>query len=119
MAPTGAVVNHSGSCAKPECATMRASGLAPSASARPALMSTRLAAPSDIDEELAAVTVPSAANAGRSVGMRSGSMREGSSSVDTTVSPLRPVIVTGASSRSKAPSHAARARSSEASANAS
>jgi hypothetical protein len=46
MAPTGAVVNHSGSCAKVAWATMRASGLQPSLAAVEARISTSAAAPS-------------------------------------------------------------------------
>ena len=67
----GAVVNQFGSC---ECwlwATMRAS-LTPSFSAVDARISTMAAAPSEIDEELAAVTVPSFLKAGFRVGIFSG-----------------------------------------------
>lgn len=54
------------------------------------------AAPSEIDEELAAVTVPSFLKAGFRVGIFSGMALVGASSVSITVSPLRPATVTGA-----------------------
>ena len=95
-APTGAVVNQFGSC---ECwlwATMRASGLTPSFSAVDARISTMAAAPSEIDEELAAVTVPSLLEGGLQGGDLSGMALVGASSVSITVSPLRPATVTGA-----------------------
>ena len=47
------------------------------------------AAPSEIDEELAAVTVPSFLNAGLSVGILATSSVKGVSSLSTTTSPLR------------------------------
>ncbi|CUJ15414.1 Uncharacterised protein [Achromobacter ruhlandii] len=119
-APTGAVVNQFGSCECWLCATMRASGLTPSFSAVEARISTMAAAPSEIDDELAAVTVPSFLNAGLSVGIFSGMALVGASSVSTTVSPLRPATVTGVISHLKLPSSvAARARRSDSSENAS
>ena len=66
-----AVVNQPGSCAWVACATMRASGVTPRLSASASDMSTIAAAPSEIELELAAVTVPSLRKAGLSVGMRS------------------------------------------------
>ncbi|CFO08449.1 Uncharacterised protein [Bordetella pertussis] len=115
-APTGAVVNQFGSCACWAWATMRASGLTPSFSAVEARISTMAAAPSEIDDELAAVTVPSFLKAGLSVGIFSGMALVGASSVSITVSPLRPATVTGVISHLKLPSSlAARARRSDSS----
>ena len=59
MASAGAMVNSAGSRAAPPQATRRASTVRPSFFARSALMSTTAAAPSLMDEALAAVTVPS------------------------------------------------------------
>src|ERR1700683_4115003 len=69
IAPAGAVVNHSGAWEKLAYATTRASGVAPAVRAADALISTRAAAPSAIEDELAAVTVPSLANAGLRLGI--------------------------------------------------
>ena len=96
IAPTGAMVNHSGSCAWLACATMRAMGLRPGRAAALARASTRAAAPSAMDEELAAVTVPSLPKAGFRVGIFSTDTVNGVSSRSTTRSPLRSVTVTGA-----------------------
>ena len=85
IAPAGAVVNHSGACAWPAAATMRASGFQPRAAAASAAASTSAAAPSLIDDALPAVTVPSFWNAGRSAPSFSMSPRPGSSSSATTV----------------------------------
>src|SRR5215469_1641501 len=70
MAPPGAVVNHSGSWAWLAYASTRASGFRPRARAAAPLASTSAAAPSEIEEELAAVTVPSLPKAGFMLGMR-------------------------------------------------
>jgi len=59
-------------------------------------MTISAAAPSEIDDELAAVTVPSLANAGLSEGILLMSQVNGVSSRATTVSPLRPLTVTEA-----------------------
>jgi hypothetical protein len=78
------------------------------------------AAPSEIAEELAAVTVPSLAKAGFSVGMRATSARNGSSSRSTSVSPARPFTVTGVISALNCPPlQAASARRTDSVANAS
>ena len=78
------------------------------------------AAPSEIELEFAAVTVPSLRNAGFSVGILSGDAFAGCSSFAMTVSPLRPATVTGAISQSKVPSlFAASARDSDVTAKAS
>ena len=61
------------------------------------------AAPSDIELELAAVTVPSLRKAGRSVGIFSRFALKGCSSESTTVSPFRVLIVTGVISSANAP----------------
>ena len=66
-------------------------------------MSTSAAAPSEIELELAAVTVPSLLKAGFSAGILSSCALGGCSSVETRMSPLRPDSVTGAISQSKAP----------------
>jgi hypothetical protein len=71
MAPTGAVVNRPGSWAKVLWPTTVATGLSPSFAAVEARIMTSAAAPSEIDEELAAVTVPSL----RKAGLRPGSFR--------------------------------------------
>ena len=76
---------------------------------------TSAAAPSEMDEALAAVIVPSGAKAGFNVGILDGSALSGCSSLVTVVVPLRPFTSTGVISRSKLPSSfASRARSSEA-----
>ena len=67
-------------------------------------MSTSAAPPSEIELEFAAVTEPSLAKAGRSVGILSKSAVSGCSSWATTVSPLRCLTVTGVTSPSKEPS---------------
>ena len=64
-----------------------------------------------LDEDEAAVMVPSFLNAGLSAGILSSRALAGSSSLSMTLSPLRVVTVTGAISQSKLPSlFAARAR---------
>ncbi len=76
------------------------------------------AAPSEIDDELAAVTEPSSAKAGLSVGILSGRALRGCSSVSMVSSDLRVLTVTGTIS-SAAASVAARARSRDVMANSS
>ena len=78
---------------------MRASGLMPRRAASAADISTVAAAPSEIDDDDAAVTVPSLRNAGLSVAIFARSTVNGVSSLSTTVSPLRPLTVTGVISR--------------------
>src|SRR6266508_2595877 len=76
--------------------------------ARSALMSTTAAPPSLIDEEFAAVTLPSFLNTGFRAGIFSGFAPFGPSSSATTVfSPLRPSISTGTISALNAPDLAA------------
>jgi hypothetical protein len=103
MAPTGAVVNRPGSWAKVLWPTRVATGLAPSFAAVEARIMTSAAAPSEIDEELAGVTVPSL----RKAGFRPGSFPVGLEGllvlVDIT-SPFLPDTVTGAISQAKLPS---------------
>ena len=73
-----------------------------------------------MEEELAAVTVPSLPNAGLSVVIFAGSQVPGVSSRGTTVSPLRLFTVTGAISASKSPAATAcRARRTDSAAKAS
>jgi hypothetical protein len=86
--------------------------------ARVSLMSTAAAAPSEIEEELAAVTVPSLRKAGFNCGIFAISQVKGVSSRSTSVSPLRPFTVTGTISARNAPfSIAASARCTERAAN--
>ncbi len=80
IAVTGALVNRFGAWAWPAWATMRASGLRPRRSASDWRISSRAAAPSEIELELAAVTVPPSRNAGLSVGIFSGLALGGCSS---------------------------------------
>ena len=61
------------------------------------------AAPSEIFDEEAAVSTPSLPKAARKPAILLVSIRPGSSSVATTVSPLRPLTVTGAISPANAP----------------
>ena len=114
-AAAGAVVNHAGSCsASPKPRTV-ASTLQPCFSAAARDMSTRAAAPSEMVDALAAVTVPPFLKAGRPLEAGLGAVA-GSSSMRTTTSPLRPLIVMGTTSPSKRPaSCAARARAYDAS----
>ena len=73
-----------------------------------------------MEEELAAVTVPSLPKAGRSEAILLMSQVPGVSSRATTVSPLRPFTVSGVISASKSPSATARrARRTDSVANAS
>ena len=80
MAPIGATVNCAGACAWAAVATMRASGSRPFSRALDSLVRTIAAAPSEIDDEVAAVIVPSLAKAGLSCGILSGRPRPGASS---------------------------------------
>src|SRR5438270_7314355 len=76
----------------PACAqeTMRASGVLPRFAASLAFIRTTAAAPSLMPDALAAVTVPSLSNAGRSLAIESMvTPAFGYSSVSTTTSPLR------------------------------
>ena len=81
MAPTGAVVNQPGSCAWVAWPTMRPAACRPSLSAVERRISTSAAAPSEIELELAAVTVPSFLKAGFSVGILSSWALSGCSSL--------------------------------------
>src|SRR6185312_5691478 len=87
MAPTGAVVNQRGSAAWLACATMRATGFSPFSLATSARARISAAAPSEIEDEFAAVTVPSLAKAGLSVGIFAASALRGCSSAPTLASP--------------------------------
>ena len=82
---------------------MRARGFAPRFLASASVIMTSAAAPSEIEEEVAAVTVPSLLKAGRSVGILSSFTLKGVSSSFTISSPARPLTVTGAISSTKAP----------------
>ena len=65
---------------------------------------TRAAAPSEIELELAAVTVPPSRKAGFRVGIFSGRALGGCSSVLTSVSALPAFTLTGVISQAKSPS---------------
>src|SRR5471032_2133845 len=119
-APIGAVVNSLGACACVAWPWILAITVQPSFLAVDSRMSTRAAAPSLIDDDEAAVMVPSFLNAGRSVGIFSTLAFIGPSSLSMMVSPLRPDTVTGAISHLKWPSAvAATARRTDSIANAS
>ena len=77
---------------------------APVSSARAREARTSAAAPSEIEEEFAAVTVPSLRKAGFSVGIFSGRALAGCSSAVIVTSPFGVCSVTAAISPSKAPS---------------
>ena len=73
-----------------------------------ALARMSAAAPSEIEDEFAAVTVPSFAKAGLRVGILEASALPGCSSIAITVSPLRPATFTETISPSNEPSVVAR-----------
>ena len=100
---TGAVVNHPGAWAWLACPRIYALTCNPRAAAASSDASTSAAAPSEIEEAFAAVTVPFSRNAGFSVGILSGRADLGCSSASTTTSPLRVFRVIGAISPSNAP----------------
>ena len=104
IAPTGADGNCAGIPACVVCPTIRAIGERPCLSAWEARIKTIAAAPSDIDDELAAVTVPFFAKAALSVGIRSISTAKGPSSLSMMTLPARLVTLTGITSQSKPPS---------------
>ena len=82
---------------------MRASGFKPRDVAKDSRASTTAAAPSEMLAELAAVTVPSFLKAGLSAGIFDTSIVEGVSSLSMIASPLRVLVVTGATSSENAP----------------
>src|SRR5690606_2349185 len=94
-AGTGAVVKSAGSWAWAPCPTTRATTFRPSFSATEARVITRAAAPSLIEEALAAVIAPSLAKAGFRLGIFAGSAFRGCSSALTVSTPLRPATSTG------------------------
>ena len=105
-AGTGAVVNHFGACAHVACPTMRARAVNPWACAALSEASTKAAAPSDMDEAFAAVTVPPLRNAGLSKGILSARARPGCSSWHRGAAALPrwlPRAGTAVISRAKAP----------------
>ena len=69
MANTGAVVNQAGACAKLAVPTILASGSSSRCFASLSRMRTSAAAPSEMELELAGVTVPPSRNAGLSLGI--------------------------------------------------
>src|SRR5450759_1879481 len=99
----GAVVNQLGSCACTAWLTIRANGLQPSLAAVEAHINTNAAAPSLMLELLAAVMVPSFLKAGLRLAILSSLTLPGPWSIEITVSPARPLIVTGAISAANAP----------------
>mmetsp|Transcript_38220 Transcript_38220/g.80079 ORF Transcript_38220/g.80079 Transcript_38220/m.80079 type:complete len:238 (+) Transcript_38220:28-741(+) len=103
-ARAGDVGKSMGTCSASAKETMRASGVSDSSCARCADMMTRAHPPSLMEEEVAAVTVPSSGRkAGCSCGIFSTRSRDGSSSTDTTVSPALVLIETGTISLAKCP----------------
>mmetsp|Transcript_17124 Transcript_17124/g.46356 ORF Transcript_17124/g.46356 Transcript_17124/m.46356 type:complete len:235 (-) Transcript_17124:610-1314(-) len=106
IANAGDVVNLMGSCAASAYATMRALGDRPFACTSAPEVSTTAAAPSESVLELPAVTVPSRLKAGRAEVSRWASLKT-SSSVSTVWSPLRPGMMTGATSPAKRPASVA------------
>src|SRR5688500_5654623 len=104
MAPTGAVVNQPGSCACVACPITIASGVSPRFSAVERRIMTSAAAPSDIELEFAAVTVPSLRNAGLSVGIFCRLALNGCSSVSTNLCSLPDLIASGGVSQANQPS---------------
>src|SRR5450830_465398 len=103
-APMGAVVNSLGACAWVAWPWILAITVQPSFLAVDSRISTSAAAPSLIDDDEAAVMVPSFLKAGLSEGIFSRRAFCGPSSRLITVSPPRPDTVTGAISHSKLPS---------------
>src|SRR5689334_7392972 len=95
MAPTGAVVNQAGAWATPATPAIRASGVSLRRLASLARISTSAAAPSEIELELAAVTVPPSRNAGLSLGILVASAVNGCSSRDTSTVPDRVLTASG------------------------
>ena len=89
------MVNQLGSCAWVAWPTTTASGARPRFSAVERRIITSAAAPSEIELEFAAVTVPSLRNAGLSVGIFSRFALKGCSSFSTNVSSLPALIAIG------------------------
>src|SRR5688500_4253152 len=104
MAPTGAVVNQPGSCACVEWPTTTARGARPRFSAVERRIMTRAAAPSDIELEFAAVTVPSRLKAGFKVGIFARFALKGCSSISMNFSSLPTLMASGVSSQANEPS---------------
>ncbi len=108
-APDGASRKSSGLRANCACATIRATGVAPSSRARSRDDTTSAAPPSFTFDALPAVIVPSVLKAGRSERRDSRLVSRGVSSLITRVtSPLRPFTSTAAISSSNQPSRCAR-----------
>src|SRR5438132_11151642 len=104
IAPTGAVVNQPGSWECVAWPAMSASGARPRRSAVERRISTSAAAPSEIELELAAVTVPSWRNAGFSVGILSRLALNGCSSISMNFSSLPALTAIGVISQANQPS---------------
>ena len=114
-------MNHSGACAWLAYATRRAIGFRPRALAAASLAMTMAAAPSEIEDDEAAVTVPSLPKAGFSVGILSMSSVNGVSSCGDDLLALARLHRDRARSRrrSRLPSTARSARRTDSAANAS
>src|SRR3954466_1695800 len=114
IAATGAVVNKPGSCACVDWPITTASGARPRRSAVERRIITSAAAPSEIELELAAVTVPSLRKAGLRAGIFSKLALKGCSSVSMNFSSLPCLMAIGVVSQANQPSlFAFCARSSE------
>ena len=93
-----------GACAWLACATMRASGCSLRRLAWLARISTTAAAPSEIEDEFAGVTVPPSRKTGFKVEILARSAVNGCSSRATSVAPLRDLTATGTISLANEPS---------------
>ena len=105
----GAMVNSLGCREWVAWPTIRASGSRPLSSASE--HSRRAEAPSEMELELAAVMVPSALKAGRSVGIRSTFALPGCSSSETVLLPITKGAISAVSSPSSIASRARRSDS--------
>ena len=81
IAAIGAVVKSAGACATPATPAILAKGLSWRRAAWLCRINTRAAAPSEMELELAGVTVPPSRNAGLSLGILAGSAVNGCSSL--------------------------------------
>ncbi len=102
------MVNQAGAWATLLTPAMRASGASLRFRASLARIRTRAAAPSEIELELAGVTVPPSRNAGLSLGILATSAVNGCSSCFTSTAPERDLTATGTISPANEPSSLAR-----------
>ena len=103
IAPTGATGNSPGSSANAACPWITAKGLRPRLSASDSRISNNAAAPSEIELELAAVTVPPSRNAGLRLAILSSLAFGGCSSWRMVFCSLPTVTCTGTISLAKLP----------------